>query len=69
MPVVIFNLPNQTVNHTPKLILTYFFWPELSSLQYVLEVVSDDVGLLEEQTHRVGQLVILADLWTLQLRG
>ena len=34
--------------------LLYLFWPELSSLQYILEVVPDDVGFLEEQTHRVG---------------
>ena len=68
MPVVIFT-QSDCKPHTKTHFNLYLFWPELSSLQYVLEVVSDDVGLLEEQTHRVGQLVILANLWTLQLRS
>lgn len=42
--------------------------PEGTSLLRVLQVVSDDVGLLEEETHRVGQLGVLPHLWVLQLR-
>ena len=33
------------------LLYMYLFRPELSSLYYVLKVVPDDVGLLEEQAH------------------
>lgn len=43
--------------------------PEGTSFLHVLQVVSDDVGLLEEQTHRVGQLGVLPHLWVLQPRG
>ena len=43
--------------------------PESAPLLHVLQVVSDDVGLLEEQTHRVGQLGVLPHLRVLQLRG
>lgn len=41
--------------------------PEGTSLLRVLQVVSDDVGLLEEETHGVGQLGVLPHLWVLQL--
>lgn len=43
--------------------------PEDTSFLHVLQVVPDDVGLLEEQTHGVGQFGVLAHLWVLQLRG
>lgn len=43
--------------------------PEDTSFLHVLQVVPDDVGLLEEQTHGVGQFGVLADLWVLQLGG
>lgn len=42
--------------------------PEGTSLLRVLQVVSDDVGLLEEETHGVGQVRVLPHLWVLQLR-
>lgn len=43
--------------------------PEDTSFPHVLQVVPDDVGLLEEQTHGVGQFGVLAYLWVLQLGG
>lgn len=43
--------------------------PEDTSFLHVLQVVPDDVGLLEEQTHGVGQFGVLAHLWVLQLGG
>lgn len=45
----------------------YLLWPESTSISRVLQIVSDDVGLLEEQAHGVGQLGVPAHLGVLQL--
>ena len=47
---------------------TYLPWPELSPLHNVFKIVADDVGLLEEQSHGVGQVVILSHLLPLKTR-
>ena len=54
--------PHPTYTHT------YLLWPELSPLHNVFKVVADDVGLLEEQSHGVGQVVILSHLLPLKTR-
>lgn len=46
---------------------SYLLWPEGTSLLCVLQIVSDDVGLLEEQAHGVGQLRVPPHLRVLQL--
>ena len=48
------------INHT------YLFRPEVSAIFYILQVVSYDVGLLEEEAHGVGQLVVPPYLLPLQ---
>lgn len=45
----------------------YLLRPEGPPLLLVLQIVPDDVGLLEEQTHGVGQLRVPAHLNILQL--
>ena len=47
---------------------TYLPWPELSPLHNVFKVVADDVGLLEEQSHGVGQVMVLSHLLPLKTR-
>ena len=47
----------------------YLTRPELSPLQCVLQIVSDDVGLLQEQSHGVGQSLVPSYHLTLQTRG
>lgn len=55
------------VNRNP--IGVYLLGPEGPTLCCVFKIVSDDVGLLEEQAHRVGQLSVLPHFWILQLGG
>lgn len=50
-------------------LFTRLLRPESTSLLRVLQIVSDDVGLLEEQAHGVGQLRVLAHLRILQPGG
>lgn len=47
----------------------YLLGPEGPTLFCVFKIVSDDVGLLEEQAHRVGQLCVLPNFRILQLGG
>ena len=54
--------------HPPTHVHTHLLRPKLSSLHNVLEVVSDNVGLLEEQSHRVGKVVVLPHLLLLKTR-
>lgn len=59
-------LPNSgaQARHAAK---TNLLWPEGTSLLAVLQIVSDDVGLLEEEAHGVGQLGVSPHLGVLQL--
>lgn len=50
-------------------LFTRLLRPESTALLRVLQIVSDDVGLLEEQAHGVGQLGVLAHLRILQPGG
>ena len=45
----------------------YLTWPELPTLQNIFEVISDDVGFLKKQSHRVGQPRVGANGRVLQL--
>lgn len=48
--------------HSPKgSALPYLSGPELPSLQLVLQIVTDDVGFLQEEAHGVCQLRVLPD--------
>lgn len=59
------------VRHTGKTntlsLRPHLLWPEGTSLLCVLQIVSDDVSLLEEQAHGVGQLSVPPHLGVLQL--
>lgn len=47
---------------------SYLLWPESTPLLCVLQIVSDNVGLLQEQSHGVGQLYVTSHLRVLKLR-
>ena len=47
---------------------TYLPWPELSPLHNIFKIVANDVGLLEEQSHGVGQVMVLSHLLPLKTR-
>jgi len=38
----------------------------MSSLPHVFKIISDDVRLLQKQSHRVGKLCVGADRWLFQ---
>lgn len=53
---------------TSKHTQSYLLWPKSATLLCVLQIISDDVGLLEEQSHRVRQLCVPPHLGVLELR-